>query len=1099
MESSSVYMCFPCYQEFPTLEEVLAHQMTCTAENPQLLPNETPIEAAAAAAGLAQVAMQAVSVPQIQTQTAVDLSSLLEQKKTLQADAPRVLYQCADCEVLFDALSLWQHHRKMGCCLETGPGPGGEQSRESVETATQPVPSHPEYQAQNAHEQMEAKDEGRQAEMNMENTTQVFVAAGEVSERVDAPDGVPSEPPETSDTQETAPVESSAEENSSATRRRGQKKAKPPSSLLCVECGQSFSLVPELVTHRKTQHGLKDAIHRCTVCGEGFLNTTLFLYHRKQHRSEVEDKPKQAQPAIPQLSTAMLEAPGEGLLLLAAAGEGQSLMEVTTLEQTITETPVAHVEVELDNDGMRGSEALQTEQEPAMEGTEVFVEMVEESNGANQEEGMEVVIDKMQEDVEMEKSTVVEEIQGEVESSTDKKPGKAPSSSTEGQHFLCHQCGSVFTSVQKLAQHRRTDHGLEAALHTCEECGAEYISTTQFLYHRREHKNAAAKEPGKAPSPSTEEQNFLCHQCGSVFTSDQELAQHRRTEHGLEAALHTCAECGAEFMSTTQFLYHRREHKNAAAGQPPASEVKGRLYPTAAPAVVVKPRDNVNLRQPAAAAAAADGAIEAPAKLSRDWSRTALPHECPHCGQGFTRRSRLREHVFQHTGEKLFNCKICKKSFPSPANLLRHNLTHGGSRVFSCPLCDKRFFQPTSLKRHMLIHQGGESQERKVRGRGKGRGQSSDGRLHICPECPASFKFEAQLNSHRLLHTSHPFPCNVCGEAFIRRKELDLHSLIHQDKEPKTCPNCSSQFLNQTVLDTHLQRCTGEEMGHRKYKGQGRGKVGGQLECDMCGHRCVTQDGLDLHRLSHTGQTPLRCPLTPCRRRFASSAALGEHLLAHCCGALGKRNAPRRFTCEFCGKEFAYVSTFTVHMRTHTNERPFECTYCGKRFRQLPHLQDHERIHSGERPFTCWVCGKSFSVAARLTEHARVHSGERPYICPRCPTAFRSRPNLDKHMRLHANDPVDPSAQNMDDDAAVQTILLVQESTSSSPSSSSSAVPVVQEGMLVAEEGSSSVVFLHPNLTMPTITVPTISVPNISVVAGQDVPHTIEVILEETV
>ncbi|XP_052474602.1 zinc finger protein 574 isoform X1 [Carassius gibelio] len=1010
MESSSVYMCFPCYQEFPTLEEVLAHQMTCTAENPQLLPNQTPIEAAAAAAGLAQVAMQAVSVPQ--TQTAVDLSSLLEQKKTLQADAPRVLYQCADCEVLFDALSLWQQHRKTGCCLETGPGPGGEQSRESVETAAQPEYQDGE-QAQNTQEQMGMKEEGRPAEMKMDNTSQVFVAVEEVSERVAAPDGVPSEPQETSETQETAPVESSTEENSSATRRRGQKKAKPPSSLLCVECGQSFSLVPELVTHRKTQHGLKDAIHRCTVCGEGFLNTTLFLYHRKQHRSEVEDKPKQAQPAIPQLSTAMLEAPGEGLLLLATAGEGQSLMEVTTMEQTITETPVAHVEVELENDDMRGSEALQTEQETAVEGTEVFVEMVEESNGANQEEVMEMVVDKMQEDVEMERSTVVEEIQGEVESSTDKEPEKAPSSSTEGQ-------------------------------------------------------------------------NFLCHQCGSVFTSDQELAQHRGTEHGLEAALHTCAECGAEFMSTTQFLYHRREHKSAAAGHPPAGEVKG-------PAVVVKTRDNVNFGQPAAAAAAAgDGAIEAPAKLSRDWSRTALPHECPHCGQGFTRRSRLREHVFQHTGEKLFNCKICKKSFPSPANLLRHNLTHGGSRVFNCPLCDKRFFQPTSLKRHMLIHQGGQIQERRVRGRGKGRGQSSDGRLHICPECPASFKFESQLKSHRLLHTSHPFPCNVCGEAFIRRKELDLHSLIHQDKEPKTCPNCGSQFLNQTVLDTHLQRCTGEETNHRKYKGQGRGKVGGQLECDMCGHRCVTQDGLDLHRLSHTGQTPLRCPLTPCRRRFASSTALGEHLVAHCCGALGKRNAPRRFTCEFCGKEFAYVSTFTVHMRTHTNERPFECSVCGKRFRQLPHLQDHERIHSGERPFTCWVCGKSFSVAARLTEHARVHSGERPYICPRCPTAFRSRPNLDKHMRLHANDPVDPSAQNMDDDAAVQTILLVQESSSSSPSSS--AVPVVQEGMLVAGEGSSSVVFLHSNLTMPTI-----SVPNISVVAGQDVPHTIEVILEETV
>lgn len=35
---------------------------------------------------------------------------------------------------------------------------------------------------------------------------------------------------------------------------------------------------------------------------------------------------------------------------------------------------------------------------------------------------------------------------------------------------------------------------------------------------------------------------------------------------------------------------------------------------------------------------------------------------------------------------------------------------------------------------------------------------------------------------NRLLHTSHPFPCTECGEAFKRRKDLDLHSLTHQGK-----------------------------------------------------------------------------------------------------------------------------------------------------------------------------------------------------------------------------------------------------------------------------------------------------------------------------
>lgn len=86
----------------------------------------------------------------------------------------------------------------------------------------------------------------------------------------------------------------------------------------------------------------------------------------------------------------------------------------------------------------------------------------------------------------------------------------------------------------------------------------------------------------------------------------------------------------------------------------------------------------------------------------------------------------------------------------------------------------------------------------------------------------------------------------------------------------------------------------------------------------------MTQEGLDLHRLSHTGQTPLKCPVRPCRRRFTSNSALEEHVLAHFQGTLSKSKNRPRFRCQICHKEFAYNSTFSVHMRTHTDERPFE-------------------------------------------------------------------------------------------------------------------------------------------------------------------------------
>lgn len=47
-----------------------------------------------------------------------------------------------------------------------------------------------------------------------------------------------------------------------------------------------------------------------------------------------------------------------------------------------------------------------------------------------------------------------------------------------------------------------------------------------------------------------------------------------------------------------------------------------------------------------------------PAKLLQDWARTPLPHVCPYCGKTFTRRVFLRTHVYSHTGEKLFTCKV---------------------------------------------------------------------------------------------------------------------------------------------------------------------------------------------------------------------------------------------------------------------------------------------------------------------------------------------------------------------------------------------------------------------------------------------------------
>lgn len=940
--------------------------------------------------GVPHIQVQA-ALPQIQVREEHELAAAAAEEEATAGDEevpdqPRILYQCGDCEKLFKSLDLWQQHRKENCQQAVSDSGANPEPQPELEPETVPAesaestlnPGDCSLSAGETKQSVEAEETERAVVKEERMEEEIQISQG--SEATDAADAV-----DVTDAANAADATAPAEPNSedSSPRKRGtNKKPKPEPVLLCVDCGSCFGMVSELVSHRKTQHGFEEALHRCSVCGECFLNTTLFLYHRKQHKQKGEGN-----AAVP-----------------GTAAPRQAAQEV----------------------GVQGGEAA--------------------------EEGQD-----------------------------------AAPSLTQPPLFLCTLCGRNFASEAKLVDHRGQSHDLHEPLHSCMDCGEVFMNTTKYLYHRRQH----------LLKPETEVED-------EGDTGDEEEAAAAATaavpEEPSQSSKRPLSPSAAEFSSPIP-KRGRPSFRIVSGGNGlKANKVSGSKE---------KP-DLENANQPP------------PAKLLQDWARTPLPHVCPYCGKTFTRRVFLRAHVFSHTGEKLFTCKVCPKSFANSQSLLRHSMTHTGHKPFKCDVCCKSFSQAPTLKRHQRIHTS--TMVPRKRGRKPVCSLDNDEAVHgfPCPSCPSRFSTEDQLNHHRLLHTSHPFPCTECGEAFKRRKELDLHSLMHQDKKPATCTFCTSQFVNQAVLEIHQQRCptTEEERRAGRGRGQGRGRSTGQIECDLCGHRCMTQEGLDLHRLSHTGQTPLKCPVRPCRRRFTSNAALEEHVLAHFQGTLSKSKNRPRFRCQYCHKEFAYNSTFKVHMRTHTDERPFECATCGKRFRQLPHLQDHERIHSGQRPFCCWICGKSFSVAARLTEHARTHSGEKPYPCGYCSAAFRSRSNLDKHMRLHGDlmDSVQEAAQAAEvaqvqkvleganlvaaedgagGGAAVQTIYVLQGAEGTTET------VMIPSDQISGLDGTSQVVILPSSLLgAQGIAVPTITMDGNEITmveTSQSPQHAIEFIVEETV
>ena len=109
--------------------------------------------------------------------------------------------------------------------------------------------------------------------------------------------------------------------------------------------------------------------------------------------------------------------------------------------------------------------------------------------------------------------------------------------------------------------------------------------------------------------------------------------------------------------------------------------------------------------------------------------------------------------------------------------------------------------------------------------------------------------------------------------------------------------------------------------------------------------------------------------------------------------------------CEYCDRQFTCKSWFTVHMRSHSRERPFKCDQCLKAFGAKKSLKTHvRRVHEGEKRFKCDMCPKSFFLKNDFERHKLLHTGEKPLKCEFCAMGFISRSNLIIHLRCHTGE-----------------------------------------------------------------------------------------------
>ncbi|XP_059056024.1 zinc finger protein 431-like [Achroia grisella] len=76
---------------------------------------------------------------------------------------------------------------------------------------------------------------------------------------------------------------------------------------------------------------------------------------------------------------------------------------------------------------------------------------------------------------------------------------------------------------------------------------------------------------------------------------------------------------------------------------------------------------------------------------------------CNVCGKGVTRQY-WKRHMFAHTGQKVYNCRLCDKGCNTTQQLKQHLITHDPSKLYTCDTCKKRYKTKKSFEQHLLTH-----------------------------------------------------------------------------------------------------------------------------------------------------------------------------------------------------------------------------------------------------------------------------------------------------------------------------------------------------------------------------------------------------------
>ncbi|KAL7020818.1 hypothetical protein ACKWTF_011652 [Chironomus riparius] len=245
--------------------------------------------------------------------------------------------------------------------------------------------------------------------------------------------------------------------------------------------------------------------------------------------------------------------------------------------------------------------------------------------------------------------------------------------------------------------------------------------------------------------------------------------------------------------------------------------------------------------------------------------------------------------------------------------------------------------------------------------------------------------------------------CNDCGLKFKDQRAYQLHERCHElfktvanhsDSIFPSCNTCNQKFLNEDLLQHHLNKhdknenlseAIETEIGAIRQQGKiftnfirSDGETGLTDYTWKCGHcdskNFSKEENCNLHLLLvHT--VSFVCPIDKMEFKGFKSVSLFIHHLRNKHSELFPNLS---FNCTFCQREFPTIYDKLNHMK-NCDRKNLQCDHCGKRFWKKGDLLTHLKYVTGEVQFKCSVCTKKCISASDLSIHLRSHSKIKPY------------------------------------------------------------------------------------------------------------------------